>query len=152
VFQYQWEAFGLPAGGFITSRIPLIVFVILFGLSMDYQIFVVSRIHEAVKAGLPTREAVYRGITSSAGTVTSAAVIMVSVFASFTLSQLMETKQIGFGLAVAVLLDAVIVRIVILPSLMTLLGKATWWPSGLSKGEPVVSATAATRPVRRPVH
>ena len=152
VFQYQWETFGLPAGGFITSRIPLIVFVILFGLSMDYQIFVVSRIHEAVKAGLPTREAVYRGITTSASTVTSAAIIMVSVFASFTLSQLMETKQIGFGLAVAVLLDAVIVRIVILPAVMTLLGRATWWPSKFAKDAAVVSPTEATRPLHRPVH
>jgi len=129
VFQYLWDDLGMDSGGFITSRIPLILFVILFGLSMDYQIFVVSRIREGALRGLPTRQAIHDGITGSAGVVTSAAVVMVSVFISFTFVSLMEMKQIGFGLAVAVLLDAVVIRILILPSVMALLGDASWWPS-----------------------
>jgi RND superfamily putative drug exporter len=131
VFQHTWaeDLLGFKSAGFIGSRIPLFLFVILFGLSMDYQVFVVSRIRELALRGMPTRKAVFEGITSSAGVVTSAAVVMVSVFASFVFADLLEMKQIGFSLAVAVLLDAFIVRILILPSLMTLLGKASWWPS-----------------------
>ncbi len=135
VFQYTWAEglLGFTSGGYINSRVPLMLFVILFGLSMDYQVFVVSRVREAVMKGVPPRQAVYEGITASAGVVTSAAVVMVSVFASFVFVSLLEIKQIGFGLAVAVLLDAVIIRIMILPSLMTLLGRASWWPSKLSR-------------------
>jgi putative drug exporter of the RND superfamily len=135
VFQYTWAEglLGFTSGGYINSRVPLMLFVILFGLSMDYQVFVVSRVREAVTRGVPPRQAVYEGITASAGVVTSAAVVMVSVFASFVFVSLLEIKQIGFGLAVAVLLDAVIIRIMILPSLMTLLGRASWWPSRLSR-------------------
>ncbi len=96
---------------------------------LDYQVFVVSRIREAARRGLTTSQAVRQGITSSAGVVTSAAVVMVSVFVSFGFLHLLEVKRIGFGLAVAVLLDAIVIRIMILPSLMTLLGRATWWPS-----------------------
>lgn len=135
VFQYTWAEglLGFTSGGFINSRVPLMLFVILFGLSMDYQVFVVSRIREAVVRGVPPRQAVHDGITTSAGVVTSAAVVMVSVFASFVFVSLLEIKQIGFGLAVAVLLDAVIIRILILPSLLVLLGKAAWWPSHLGR-------------------
>ncbi|WP_248929533.1 MMPL family transporter [Paenibacillus hamazuiensis] len=130
VFQYNWlESLGLSGGGFVSSRIPLILFVILFGLSMDYQVFVVSRIREEALSGLTTREAVFRGITGSATVVTSAAVLMISVFLSFMFVPYLELKEMGFGLAIAVLLDAVIVRILILPSVMTLLGYANWWPS-----------------------
>lgn len=131
VFQGAWaqELLGFTSGGFIGSRIPLIVFVILFGLSMDYQVFVISRIRDGVARDLPTRRAVPEGITRSAGVVTSAAVIMVSVFVSFMFVSLLELRQIGFGLAVAVLLDAVIIRILILPALLLLLGDASWWPN-----------------------
>ncbi|MFC0432502.1 MMPL family transporter [Kutzneria buriramensis] len=131
VFQNTWAQplLGFTSDGFVSSRLPLILFVILFGLSMDYQIFVVSRIREAALRGVPPRRAVFDGITGSAGVVTSAAVVMVSVFVSFVFVGLTELKEIGFGLAVAVLLDAVIVRIMILPSLLALLGKAAWWPS-----------------------
>ncbi|GAA4850078.1 hypothetical protein GCM10023310_30700 [Paenibacillus vulneris] len=132
VFQYNWiEILGLAGGGFVSSRIPLILFVILFGLSMDYQVFVVSRIREATLRGLSTQEAVFEGITGSATVVTSAAVVMVSVFVSFMFVPYLELKEMGFGLTVAVLLDAIVVRIMILPSIMTLLGKANWWPSRL---------------------
>jgi RND superfamily putative drug exporter len=130
VFQYNWAAgIGLAGGGFVSSRIPLFLFVILFGLSMDYQVFVVSRIREAALRGLSTRDAVIQGINSSAVAVTSAAVVMISVFISFMFVPYLELKEMGFSLSVAVLLDAVIVRILILPSIMMLLGNASWWPS-----------------------
>ncbi|MFE7441735.1 MMPL family transporter [Streptomyces chartreusis] len=131
VFQGTW-AEGLldfHSTGSIGSRVPLFLFVILFGLSMDYQVFVVSRIREAVLAGVPTRQAVLDGIRSSASVVTSAAVVMTTVFASFVFLHIIEMKQIGFVLAAAVLLDAFVVRVMVLPSAMLLLGEASWWPS-----------------------
>ncbi|GAU67859.1 hypothetical protein SSP35_05_04260 [Streptomyces sp. NBRC 110611] len=149
VFQGEWAAgiLDFHATGAIGSRVPLFLFVILFGLSMDYQVFVVSRIREAVRRGLDTRRAVLDGIGSSAGVVTSAALVMVTVFASFVFLSLVEMKQMGFVLAVAVLLDAFVVRIMILPSAMTLLGKATWWPSrGRAEESPLL--TAATQQAR----
>ncbi|GAA4571704.1 MMPL family transporter [Planotetraspora kaengkrachanensis] len=131
VFQHTWAEglLGFTSTGFIGSRVPLFLFVILFGLSMDYQVFAVSRIRESALRGAPTRAAVVEGIGGSAGVITSAAVVMVSVFASFMFLSLVEMKQMGFGLAVAVLLDAFVVRTMILPSIMTLLGEASWWPS-----------------------
>jgi RND superfamily putative drug exporter len=152
VFQGQWAEgiLDFHSTGAIGARVPLFLFVILFGLSMDYQVFVVSRIREAVLRGLDTRSAVLEGIGSSAGVVTSAAVVMVTVFASFVFLNLVEMKQMGFVLAAAVLLDAFIVRIMILPSAMTLLGEASWWPSrgmrrvhvqqaGMTGSEPIAS-------------
>ncbi|MEU5847254.1 MMPL family transporter [Saccharopolyspora shandongensis] len=115
----------------IGSRVPLFLFVILFGLSMDYQMFVVSRIREAALRGVPTRQAVLQGVGQSAKVVTSAAIVMVTVFATFMFLHLAEMKQIGFSLAVAVLLDAFVIRVLILPAALTLLGRATWWPSRL---------------------
>jgi RND superfamily putative drug exporter len=131
VFQHTW-AEGLvdfTSTGSIGTRVPLFLFVILFGLSMDYQVFVISRIREAALRGVPTRKAVIEGIGSSAGVVTSAAVVMVTAFASFAALHLIEMKQIGFSLAVAVLLDAFVIRMLVLPSMMLLLGEANWWPS-----------------------
>ncbi|MFB7586845.1 MMPL family transporter [Streptomyces sp. NPDC056169] len=131
VFQNTWAEglLGFTSTGSIGSRVPLFLFVILFGLSMDYQVFVISRIREARLKGAPTRQAVLDGLSSSAGVVTSAAVVMVTVFASFAALHLIEMKQIGFSLAVAVLLDAFVIRILVLPSLMLLLGEANWWPA-----------------------
>ncbi|MCK7621796.1 MMPL family transporter [Streptomyces sp. RS10V-4] len=131
VFQHTWAEglLGFHSTGSIGSRVPLFLFVILFGLSMDYQVFVVSRIREAVRRGVPTRTAVLDGIGGSAAVVTSAAVVMVTVFASFVFLHLIEMKQIGFVLAAAVLLDAFVLRILVLPAAMTLLGEASWWPS-----------------------
>ncbi|MDQ1017712.1 MMPL family transporter [Streptomyces afghaniensis] len=131
VFQGTW-AEGLldfRSTGSIGSRVPLFLFVILFGLSMDYQVFVVSRIREAALAGVPTRQAVLDGIRSSASVVTSAAVVMTTVFASFVFLHIIEMKQIGFVLAAAVLIDAFVVRVMVLPAAMLLLGEASWWPS-----------------------
>ncbi|GAA2329839.1 MMPL family transporter [Streptomyces kunmingensis] len=130
-FQGSWAEWFLDfdSTGTIGSRVPLFLFVILFGLSMDYQVFVISRIREAALRGVPTRQAVLDGVASSAGVVTSAAFVMVTVFASFVSLHFIEMKQIGFSLAVAVLLDAFVIRVLILPALMLLLGKASWWPS-----------------------
>ncbi|WIM96906.1 MMPL family transporter [Actinoplanes oblitus] len=134
VFQYGHfdEQLGfLPSDGII-NWIPLFLFVILFGLSMDYHVFVLSRIREGHDRGLPTRQAVSEGIGRTAGVITSAAVVMMAVFALFATLPLTSTKELGVGLAAAVLLDATLVRAVLLPAVMALLGKANWWlPRGL---------------------
>lgn len=131
VFQGEWAEGLLSFESLhgISSRVPLFLFVILFGLSMDYQVFVVSRIREAALNGVPTRKAVIDGIASSAKVVTSAAIVMVTVFASFVMLHILEMKQMGFVLAVAVLVDAFVIRVMILPAALLLLGRATWWPS-----------------------
>jgi RND superfamily putative drug exporter len=118
---------GTTGVGAIESWIPLFAFVVLFGLSMDYHVFVVSRIREAHDTGLATREAVAHGIGATAGVVTSAAIIMVGVFAVLGSLSLQDFKQLGVGLAVAILLDATVVRAVLLPSVLTLLGERTWY-------------------------
>jgi RND superfamily putative drug exporter len=130
VFQGTWAEgiLGFTSTGFVGSRMPMMIFAILAGLSTDYQIFVVSRIREAVQRGVPTRQAVRDGIVGSASVVTSAAVIMLSVFASFLAIDRIELKQAAVGLSVAVVFDALVLRIMILPSVMTLLGERSWWP------------------------
>jgi uncharacterized membrane protein YdfJ with MMPL/SSD domain len=129
VFQEGWGAdlIGLDRTGPIVNWIPLFLFVILFGLSMDYHVFILSRIREGHDRGLPTRDAIRTGITSSAGVVTSAAGIMVMVFLCFVALSMVVMKQIGLGLAIAVLLDATLVRAVLLPAVMRLLGEANWY-------------------------
>lgn len=133
VFQHSWAEglLGFTSSGFVVSWIPLFLFVILVGLSMDYHVFVLGRIREGVAAGLTPPEAVRKGVTESAGVVTSAAAVMVSVFAVFATLGMLEMKQMGIGLAVAVLIDATLVRIVMLPSIMVLLGRKAWWPNRL---------------------
>ena len=129
VFQHHWfdGLLGYTSTGTIATWIPLFMFAILFGLSMDYHVFIVSRIVENRRRGLSTNAAVEHGIASTAGVITSAAVIMVAVFSIFgTLSQV-SMKQVGFGLAVAVLLDATIVRAVLLPATMAMLGERNWY-------------------------
>jgi uncharacterized membrane protein YdfJ with MMPL/SSD domain len=113
--------------GGITSWLPLFLFVILFGLSMDYHVFIISRIREAVDKGMKTDDAVAHGIKATAGVVTSAAVVMVAVFAIFATLSMIEFKQMGVGLAVAILLDATLVRAVLLPAAMKLLGERNWY-------------------------
>jgi uncharacterized membrane protein YdfJ with MMPL/SSD domain len=129
IFQYgHLESFlGFKSSGSITSWMPLFLFVVLFGLSMDYHVFILSRIREAFDRGSSTEEAVAQGIKSTAGVVTSAAVVMVSVFAIFATLSLVIFKQLGVGLAVAVLLDATLVRGVLLPATMKLLGDWNWY-------------------------
>jgi RND superfamily putative drug exporter len=132
VFQHTWaeDLLGFTSNGAVVSWLPLMLFVILFGLSMDYHVFVVSRIREAVHRGVPTQQAIEHGIISSASTVSSAAIIMVAVFAIFATLSIVEFKQLGVGLAAAILIDATIIRAVVLPSLMRLLGEANWWAPG----------------------
>jgi RND superfamily putative drug exporter len=129
VFQHTWAQglLGFKSTGAITSWLPLFLFVILFGLSMDYHVFIISRIREAYDKGMRTDDAIAHGIKSTAGPVTSAAVVMVAVFAIFASLGALEFKQLGVGLAVAILLDATLIRAVLLPATMKLLGDANWY-------------------------
>ncbi|HEX5980372.1 MAG TPA: MMPL family transporter [Thermoleophilaceae bacterium] len=120
------------AGEAIAAWLPLFLFVILFGLSMDYHVFILTRIREAFDRGMTTEDAVAHGIKSTAGVVTSAALVMVAVFSMFAMSSELQMQQMGIGLAAAVLIDATIIRGVLLPSAMKLLGDRNWWlPSKL---------------------
>jgi RND superfamily putative drug exporter len=129
VFQHGWGAsvVGAEGVGAIIAWLPLFLFVILFGLSMDYHVFVVSRIREAKLQGRTTRDAITHGVVTTAGVVTSAAVIMVAVFAIFGTLSMQSMKQMGVGLAAAVLIDATIIRGVLLPAVMALLGERNWY-------------------------
>jgi RND superfamily putative drug exporter len=129
VFQHGWGAslVGAQGVGAIITWLPLFLFVILFGLSMDYHVFVVSRIREAHLRGRDTRDAIRHGVVTTAGVVTSAAVIMVAVFAIFGTLSMQSMKQMGVGLAAAVLIDATIIRGVLLPAVMALLGERNWY-------------------------
>jgi RND superfamily putative drug exporter len=123
---------GFESVGGIASWLPLFLFVILFGLSMDYHVFVLSRIREAVDRGMSTDNAVAHGIKSTAGIITSAAAVMVITFAGFATGSDQTMKQMGVGLAAAILIDATLVRAVLLPATMKLLGKRNWYlPKGL---------------------
>jgi uncharacterized membrane protein YdfJ with MMPL/SSD domain len=115
------------SNGAVVTWLPLFLFAVLFGLSMDYHVFIVSRIKELADEGVPTGEAVARGISSTAGTVTAAAAVMVAVFALFATLSTLEIKQMGVGLAVAVLIDATLIRGVLLPASMKLLGRWNWY-------------------------
>jgi uncharacterized membrane protein YdfJ with MMPL/SSD domain len=124
---------GFHSNGGVVTWLPLFLFTILFGLSMDYHVFILSRIKELVDRGMSTERAVEQGIRSTASTVTSAALVMVAVFAIFASLSTLDMKQLGVGLAVAVLLDATIIRGVLLPATMKLLGRWNWYlPRGLS--------------------
>ena len=138
VFQHTWAEglLGFRSTGTIIAWLPMFLFVVLFGLSMDYHVFVVSRIRELAVRGMPTRDAVRQGIIGSAGAVTSAAVVMVAVFAIFATLSALEFKQMGVGLAAAVLIDATLVRAVLLPAAMTLLGRWNWWGPAVLRRRP----------------
>ena len=129
VFQWGWgeNLLDFESNGGIAAWLPMFLFVILFGLSMDYHVFILSRIREYYDRGLSTEEAVSRGIKSTAGVVTSAATVMVLVFGVFALMPLLDMKEMGIGLAAAILIDATIVRGVLLPAMMKLLGKWNWY-------------------------
>jgi anti-anti-sigma factor len=148
---------GFTSIGGITSWLPLFLFVILFGLSMDYHVFILSRVREGHDRGMPTEDAVAHGIKATAGVVTSAAAVMVGVFSIFATLSSIDFKEMGVGLALAVLIDATIVRAVLLPASMKLLGDWNWYlPSWLNwlphvaaEGElPPASAAAGPAPLR----
>jgi RND superfamily putative drug exporter len=135
VFQEGWGSglLDFASPGFVIDWIPLFVLVVLVGLSMDYHVFVLSRIREHLGRGLTTTQAVERGIVDTAGVVTSAAAVMVSVFAIFATLSMLEMKMMGVGLSAAILLDATIIRLVMLPAILVLLGRRGWWPRRLTR-------------------
>jgi RND superfamily putative drug exporter len=142
IFQYGWlsGAIGLDGPVPIVSYVPLFMFAILFGLSMDYEVFLVSQIQEHVHAGEDNKSSVVSGLLTSARVITAAALIMVFVFGSFVLNGDPTIKQFGVGLAVAVALDATVVRCLLVPALMVLMGNLNWWiPSWLDRLLPHVS-------------
>jgi RND superfamily putative drug exporter len=147
VFQHRWAQglLGFHSDGAVISWLPLFLFVVLFGLSMDYHVFILSRVREGVDAGMSTDQALRHGITRTAGVVSGAALVMVAVFSLFATSTSLDLKQAGVGLAVAVLLDATVIRGVLLPATMKMLGERNWYlPSflgwlprvGLEPGSP----------------
>ena len=129
VFQHGWGAslFGFEQVDVITNWLPVVVFCILFGLSMDYHVFLLSRIRERWDETGDSTEAIVFGVRSTGRIITGAALIMVAVFASFAMGRLVEIQQMGFGLGVAVLVDATIIRTILVPALMKLMGKRAWW-------------------------
>jgi putative drug exporter of the RND superfamily len=135
VFQRGWfsGSLGFTSPGFVIDWIPLFVLVVLVGLSMDYNVFVLARIREHAASGLPTRLAVERGITDTAGVITSAAAVMVSVFALFATLSMLEMKMLGVALASSILIDATLIRLVVLPAALVLLGDRAWWPGRLAR-------------------
>jgi RND superfamily putative drug exporter len=135
VFQngYGNKFLGVPDGtGSVFPLVPIVAFAIVFGLSMDYEVFLVARVLEARRSGLSEMDAIPEGLARTAGLITSAAAIMIVVFAAFTFGSFLVVKMIGFTLAIAVLIDATLVRIVIGPALLRLAGDWNWWPGGLA--------------------
>jgi uncharacterized membrane protein YdfJ with MMPL/SSD domain len=128
-FQWGWgeSLLGFESNGGITPWLPMFLFVILFGLSMDYHVFILSRVREAYDRGLSNEDAVAHGIKSTAGVVTSAAAVMVATFSVFAMLPLIDMKEMGIGLAAAVLIDATLIRAVLLPATMKLLGERNWY-------------------------
>ncbi len=146
LFQWGWlhGAIGLDSAVPIVSYVPLFMFAILFGLSMDYEVFLVSQIGEHVHEGQPNRDSVVSGLVTSGRVITAAATIMVFVFGSFVLNGDPTVKQFGVGLAVAVILDATVVRCLLVPALMVLVGKANWYlPRWLDRVLPHLSIEGA---------
>jgi RND superfamily putative drug exporter len=134
IFQHGWlhKQLGFETPGFVASWLPLFLFVILFGLSMDYHVYILSRVREGFDRGLSTEDAVTAGIKQTAGVVTSAAFVMVGVFAIFGTLSIIDYKMLGVGLAFAIFIDATLVRAVLLPATMKLLGDRNWYlPSWL---------------------
>jgi RND superfamily putative drug exporter len=157
LFQWGWgqSLFGFTSTHSIASWLPLFMFVMLFGLSMDYHVFVLSRIRESYDRTGDTHQAVTRGIEISAGVITAAAIVMVFVFLTFATMTMVQLKEMGVGLAVAVLLDATVVRAMLLPATMKLLGRYNWYLPRWLRWLPQISSSAqppaAGQSPRRPV-
>ncbi|HEX7095763.1 MAG TPA: MMPL family transporter, partial [Acidimicrobiales bacterium] len=162
LFQWQWGGaiFGVEESLPIISFLPIMMFAILFGLSMDYEVFILSRVREEWLKTRDTRQAVVDGISATARVITSAALIMISVFAAFMLGENPLIKMFGFGMAFAVLVDATVVRMVLVPATMELLGDRNWWlprwldrllPNLNIEGEQGLPAPELEVPAREPV-
>jgi RND superfamily putative drug exporter len=124
---------GVPGGtASVFPLVPIVAFAIVFGLSMDYEVFLVARVLEARRSGMSEMDAIPEGLARTAGLITSAAAIMIAVFAAFTFGNFLVVKMLGFTLAIAVLIDATLVRIVIGPALLRIAGDWNWWPGGLT--------------------
>ena len=155
IFQlgFLGDLFGVHAPGPVLSFLPIIATGILFGLAMDYQLFLVSGMREAYAHGAPARVAVQHGLNAGRAVVTAAAIIMISVFAGFVFSHDATIKPIGFGLAFGVLLDAFVVRMLLIPAAMHLLGEHAWWlPRWLDRILPDVDVEGAGLERTHPVH
>jgi RND superfamily putative drug exporter len=151
VFQWGWGAglIGLEATVPIVSFIPMFMFAILFGLSMDYEVFLLSRVREEYRRTGDNEASVVRGIAATGRVITAAALIMIAVFLAFVAGQDAGTKMFGLGLATAILVDATVVRMVLVPATMRLLGDANWWmPAWLHRALPASRplSTATVRP------
>jgi putative drug exporter of the RND superfamily len=149
VFQdgYGSRLLGVPGGtGSVFPLVPIVAFAIVFGLSMDYEVFLVARVLEARRSGLSEMDAIPEGMARTAGLITSAAAIMIVVFAAFTFGNFLVVKMIGFTLAVAVLIDATLVRIVIGPALLRIAGDWNWWPGGLATARKELSSLDHSAP------
>jgi RND superfamily putative drug exporter len=145
VFQYGYGSrlLGVPGGtGSVFPLVPIVAFAIVFGLSMDYEVFLVARVLEARRSGLSEMDAIPEGLARTAGLITSAAAIMIVVFAAFTFGNFLVVKMIGFTLAIAVLIDATLVRIVIGPALLRIAGDWNWWPGGLATARKELAAAS----------
>jgi RND superfamily putative drug exporter len=126
----KWVGLSEPLGA-VFPAVPILVFCIVFGLSMDYEVFLVSRVREARQAGMADDEAIVEGLACTGGVITSAAMIMIAVFAAFTIGSFLFVKVLGLALATAVLIDATVVRMAIGPALLKLAGRWNWWPGRL---------------------
>jgi uncharacterized membrane protein YdfJ with MMPL/SSD domain len=148
VFQWGWgeSLLDFNSNGGVAAWLPMFLFVILFGLSMDYHVFILSRVREYYDRGLDTEQAVAKGIKSTAGVVTSAAIVMVLVFGVFALMPIIDMKEMGVGLAAAILIDATIVRAVLLPATMKLLGKWNWYLPTWLEWLPTLEHERSTQP------
>jgi RND superfamily putative drug exporter len=153
VFQWGWlgNVFGVAREGPVESFLPMMLFAVLFGLSMDYEVFLVSRIREEYLKRGDNSEAVARGLAVTSRVISAAAAIMIAVFLSFALSDQRVIKEFGIGLAVAIFVDATIVRMVLVPSLMQLMGSANWWmPDWLDRLVPHIGVEGPARPLAMP--
>jgi RND superfamily putative drug exporter len=139
------KLFGLHGPtGTVYPIVPILSFAIVFGLSMDYEVFLVARVLEERRRGLSERSAVIEGLARTAGLITSAAAVMIAIFTAFTLGDFLVVQMLGFTLAVAVFIDATVVRMVVGPALLQLAGDWNWWPFGLS-GAPATSEKELTQ-------
>ena len=151
VFQWGWLGglIGVDKEGPVEAFLPMMLFAVLFGLSMDYEVFLVSRIREEYLKSGDNSEAVARGLSMTSRVITAAAAIMVAVFGAFALSDQRVVKEFGVGLACAILIDATVVRLVLVPSLMQLAGRWNWWmPGRLDRLVPHIGAEPAGSPRR----
>jgi uncharacterized membrane protein YdfJ with MMPL/SSD domain len=156
VFQCDWgeRVLNFQSNGGIAQWLPIFMFVIRFGLSMDYHVFIIlSRVREAYDRGLSTKQAIEQGIKTTAGVVSSAALVMIGAFAIFATLPILDMKEMGVGLAAAVLIDATIVRIILLPATMLLFGDWNWylpnWLRWLPKPS-IAEPTTGDHPIRTP--